>query len=426
VFDPARHNGDEQCYNLFEGYNPHTQTPLTEGLPAAMAEYRARMLRPFFDLGRELFGGLQPFLDFFLKCIAFVIQHPQQKHPYCFILTGKQGTGKNVFLDAFGRLVGSTHFYSTTNPDDLFGTHAEGFVHKVFVVMNECEGKATFMYEGKLKGAISDVEMTVNAKCLRPVVMKNLAFIIVASNKPNPVQIDVKSGDRRFLCAKSTDKYLDATMHNDRFWTKLVAHLMKPEFIRCLYDYLNGLDVSKVDWKRERKANLGQAYKELAALYSPVEALYFAELAQLVKHGQHGNWLYMPTPLPATQPTQVWGVCTHYKKSEVYHGMSMWAKDHGFFQKAAPSAKQFYNKLAELDLPIRTSSPYNGIARFEFDPEAVHKHLVDKKFVEVDKPDEPEPEDADADALREAAARADALREAAAQDALFDVEMDPA
>jgi hypothetical protein len=327
-----------------------------------------------------------------------------------------------VFLDVLGRLVGRTHFYSTTNPDDLFGTHAEGFVHKIFVVMNECEGKDTFMYEGKLKGAITDVEMTVNAKCQRPVVMKNLAFIIVASNKPNPVQIDVKSGDRRFLCAKSTDKYLDATTHNERFWTKLVAHLMKPEFIRCLYDYLNELDVSKVDWKRERKANLGQAYKELAALYSPVAALYFEELAQQVKHRWNGQWPYMPAPLPVTQQaTEAWGVCTQYKKSEVYLKMSLWAKDHGFFQKSAPSAKQFYNNLTELDLPIRTGSPYNGIARFEFDPEAIHKHLVDKKLVEFDAPAAPAAEPEDAGALR---AAADA--ESAAQDALFDVEMDAA
>ena len=381
VFDQAQN--DKRCYNLFTGYNQNTTAPLPEAKDEeAEKAYRNAMLRHFFDLGRELFEGSQSFLDFFLKCIAFVIQNPQQKHPYCFIITGKQGTGKSLFLDAIGRLVGHTHYYSTTNPNDLFGTHAEGFVHRTIVVMNECEGKDTFMFEGKMKGAISDVWMTVNAKNQRPVRMKNLAFIIIASNKSQPVMIDVKSGDRRYSVAKGTEKYL-GKFYNERFWTWLSAHFRKPEFIRCLFDHLAKMDVSGVDWKKERKANLGKAYQDLAALYSPIEATYFELMAQKIKCGDT-EWAYMPKPLPEGQPVG-WGLCTRYKKSELYDRMKEWAKASGYYQKMTPSPKQFYNKLtAGLNFPIIQSSPYGGDARYELDPALIHKHLVSNTWVEAD------------------------------------------
>ena len=373
VFNPAQH--DKRCFNLFQGYNPHIQAPL-ENESAAL---RNRYLTPFFDLGLELFGGNRQFLDFFLKCIAKVIQIPQQKHPYCFILTGKQGTGKTLFCDAIGRIVDHTHYYSTTNPDDLFGTHAEGFVHKTIVVMNECEGKDTMFIEGKMKGAISDVWMTVNAKNRRPVRMRNLAFIIICSNKPNPVQIDVKSADRRFLCAKGTEKYLGK---RSGFWKQLAHHFMRPEFIRCLYDYLNNIDISNVDWDAERKQNLTKDYRDLAALYVPNEALFFEEMAQAIKNGR--KWPYMPRPYPEAQP-EMWGVCTKYKKHDLYRKQKEWAMEKGYCKDSAPTPKQFYNKLqATLNLPIINCGKYNGVDRYELDPGVVHRHLVKNRWVETD------------------------------------------
>ncbi len=39
--------------------------------------------------------------------------------------------------------------------------------------------------------------------------MKNYAFLVVVSNKPDPINIDVTSGDRRFIVMKGTDAYLE-------------------------------------------------------------------------------------------------------------------------------------------------------------------------------------------------------------------------
>ena len=52
-------------------------------------------------------------------------------------------------------------------------------------------------------------------------------------------------------------------------------HFNTPEFIACLYDFLNNMDISNVDWKNERP--ITNAYKEMAKLYIPVEAMFLQE-----------------------------------------------------------------------------------------------------------------------------------------------------
>ena len=43
--------------------------------------------------------------------------------------------------------------------------------------MNECEGRDTFVFEGKLKSFISEEKITMNPKFMRPVQINNYAEI---------------------------------------------------------------------------------------------------------------------------------------------------------------------------------------------------------------------------------------------------------
>ena len=223
VFNPQQN--DKKVYNLFKGYNPLILSPLKND----SEEYRNKVLAIFMDLTLQLFEGNVRFRDLFLKTRAYKIQYPQKKLGFTFIVTGAQGVGKDLTFGAIGNIVGPEHYYTTVKPNDLFGPYAEGFVHRLFVTLNECEGKDTRDLEGAIKAASTDVEMTVNAKFQRPVQMKNLAQLDITSNKPNPLPIDTKSGDRRFLVARSTRKYLDPK-YNSNFWERTAAHFRSPLF----------------------------------------------------------------------------------------------------------------------------------------------------------------------------------------------------
>ena len=54
-------------------------------------------------------------------------------------------------------------------------------------------------------------------------------------------------------------------------WSKTAAQFRSPAFVRCLYDYLNEMDVKNVDWKSERRSCLTKSYYDMIILNTPNE-----------------------------------------------------------------------------------------------------------------------------------------------------------
>ena len=374
---------DKTIFNLFAGYNPKVKSAYTK-------ENKEKILKPFMDLGRELSGGVEKDFLYFLKFIAHMIQKPNEKIPICFIFKGKQGTGKSMFINAIGNLIGQEHYISSSNPKDFFGDYAEGFYHKLLVNMNECEGKDTFDFEGKIKSFISEDRITINPKNVRPTEINNLARVIISTNKPNPIPIDVKSGDRRYVVYQTTDFFLDKK-YGTIFWTKLLEHFKKPEFIACLYDYFNELDISKVDWRSERP--ITEAYRQMCKLYVPIEALFFEDYVN--KH--RGLLIEEPNPLDQGLQNQVeeyqgakWEVEQNPRNKEIYDDYVRFCKSAGFSndKRMVASIPTFNNRCEELEIPHRQIKS-NGNNEFRYTPKDIYNHLLKKKWINRDL-DDPE------------------------------------
>ena len=138
-----------------------------------------------------------------------MIQKPAERLPIAFILKGAQGTGKSLLVDTIGELLGRKHYITSSKPEDFFGTFAEGFLNKLLVNMNECEGKDTIDFEGRLKSFITESSITINQKGIRPFQVNNYARLIITTNKQNPIKIDITSKDRRYIVFQSTNKFID-------------------------------------------------------------------------------------------------------------------------------------------------------------------------------------------------------------------------
>ena len=383
VFDPLQEINQLKLgptvYNDFKGYNPHIKAPL----PYNSVKYRNYVLREFFALGTSIFEGKRSFFEYYLACVAFKIQYPARKHPYLFILIGKEGTGKTMLMDAIGRVFGEHHFYSTTNPEDLFGTHAEGFVGKLWVNLNEVDGASTMGLQSKVKGAVSEDEMTVNAKCVRPRRAKNYAFMTWITNNYNSFKMEAAAKERRNVVAKGTDEYLIAD-YNHEFWKQLNAHFRSPEFIRCLYDLLNEMDLSKVDWKHLRRDNLTASYYDLAAQYAPIEAVYFEQLCQKIKC-KDMDWEFMPKPSSDKQVV-AFDQPIRFLTRDLHSRCVAWAVERNHFQKSQPSQAKFVAQCKHLDLPLSSGNKplSNGWPTKAFVPRQMHDHIVARKWVEDD------------------------------------------
>jgi len=384
VMDFKPHSGSssspQYLFNLFRGFNP-----------AIHAEYKKieqdKLLKPFHDLGIQLCGGVEKDYKFFVKYNADIFQNPNKKNPLAFIVKGKQGCGKNVWLNAIGNALGRAHYITSSNPKDFFGDYAEGFYHKLLVNMNECEGKDTFDFEGRIKSFITEDTITLNRKFVQPITISNLARLVIFSNKNNPIPIDVRSKERRYVVYETTDEYLKPK-YNSTFWIKLIAHFKKPEFIAALYDYLNEYDLSKTDWRVERP--ITKAYIQMCKLYIPTEVLflanYFEEAQIRDEAAMVGDW---------TQEKYDKTCDCEWRKNGVegeilYEQYNIYAKKYGFYKDNATyqkNIKSFYLKLGELDLPIISVKVHNVI-HFKFSYNDVLKNMKEKKWIERNETDD--------------------------------------
>lgn len=357
---------DKDYFNLFNGYNKDIMTEYDES-------QTEQILKPFKDLVFELCGADKECFNYFYNFLGHLIQKPSERIPIAFIFKSKQGTGKNVMLDAIGNLISKAHYISSSNPKDFFGDYAEGFFRKLLININECEGKDTFDYEGKIKSFITEDNITLNPKFVRATTISNYARLIIFTNKPNPIPIDVRSKDRRFVVFQSTEKYLDKD-YGTKFWGRLVNHFKNPKFVSCLYNDLNNIKLNDIRWKETRP--ITKAYIEMCKLYVPCESLFLENYID----NKHYNSKYVvddededidyydkQCDVPTTD------LYKHYIKFCETYG---YKKDNTF----QASINKFTSRLNELDLNImKVKTSENSM--FRFTPKSTYKLMSDRKWI---------------------------------------------
>ena len=358
----------ESMYNLFNGYNENILTKYD-------INNKDKILTPFLELLNSICGDNELYSDYFIKFLAHMIQKPNEKIPICFILKGKQGTGKNLLLSAISNIIGKEYYISSSRPDDFFGQYAEGFYRKLLVNMNECESKDTFDFEGKIKSFITEDTININPKFVRPTEVRNIARIIITTNKPNPIPIDVKSIDRRFVVYAGTEKYLDKK-YNSIFWKKLYEHFNKNEFIACLYDYLNNINIENYNWMKYRP--ITEEYKNMRRLYSPVEALFLEHYITILKLERNDRFLEDNN---------------FNKKKDDYEKITLstlcriyneFCKNNGFIKNDVNivNIKKFRSQLESLNAPIHIYKS-NGITTSKFNCDELITFLKLKNYIDV-------------------------------------------
>jgi hypothetical protein len=369
-------------FNLFNGYNPNINLVLDK---TYTDDRKEKILKPFLDLVFELVGSEEKSFNYLINFLAHLIQKPNERVPICIIFKSKQGIGKNLTFDTIGSLIGKHHYITSSNPKDFFGDYAEGFYRKLLVNMNECEGKDTFDFEGKIKSFITEDSITLNPKFVRQTTISNFARAIIFTNKPNPIPIDVRSKDRRFVVFQSTEEYLKPK-YGEVFWSKLAEHFKKPEFIKTLYDYLNTKDITKIKWKEERP--ITQAYLEMCKLYIPVECLFLENWIQ--------NKIYLQTENKKVfvdddefaamnddiDDNKLFNSRFEIKTVKFYQQYVDYCKKCGFINDKSfqPNINKFTSRLTELELSIlKTTTSVTSV--FRFIPQDVYNNMVKKNWI---------------------------------------------
>jgi hypothetical protein len=371
-----RDNIKSDTFNLFNGYNSNINLNLDDSYDNLKKE---KILKPFLDLVYQMVGNEEKSFNYMINYLAHLIQKPNERIPICIIFKSKQGIGKNLTFDTIGSLIGKHHYITSSNPKDFFGDYAEGFYRKLLVNMNECEGKDTFDFEGKIKSFITEDSITLNPKFVRQTTISNFARTIIFTNKSNPVPIDVRSKDRRFVVFQSTEEYLKPK-YGEVFWQKLAEHFKKPEFIKILYDHLNKKDISKIKWKEERP--ITQAYIDMCKQYIPVECLFLEDWIMNKKYIDT-NFNELDDDINSDELENIsYNSRFEIKTVKFYQQYVDYCKSCGFINDKSfqPNINKFTSRLTELELSIlKTTTSITSV--FRFTPKDVYDIMVKKDWI---------------------------------------------
>ena len=114
--------------------------------------------------------------------MAHAVQRPTEKPGTAIVLRGREGTGKNVFAEAFGELFGRA-FFKASRMDHLVGKFNKHLAGRLVVFSNEAVWGGNKADEGALKDLITEREQTVEPKGLDAFQVKDYSRHILATNE---------------------------------------------------------------------------------------------------------------------------------------------------------------------------------------------------------------------------------------------------
>jgi len=159
-------------------------------------------------LKRLIFAGIcssdQVVFEFVWKWMAHLIQKPSELPGTALVLMSEQGTGKNTYVEAFGKLI-QGYYIMLNSEEQLAGRFTGHHVGKLLIFLNEAIWGGNKASLGKLKSLITDSHMPVERKGLDVIQMNNFARIIIASNEKYPVHLE--QGDSRLVILNPSNAF---------------------------------------------------------------------------------------------------------------------------------------------------------------------------------------------------------------------------
>jgi hypothetical protein len=207
---------------------------------------------------QNIASGEEDTANYVIAWMADAIQNPTDRPGTAIALRGKQGTGKGVFCDQFGRLFGQ-HYIQLSHSRHLTGNFNAHLQDKLIVFADEAFWAGDKQAEGVIKALITEDKTVIESKGKDAIVIDNHVRLLLASNS----QWIVPAGfdERRFLVLDVGDR----NAQDHKFFSRLADQMDNGGREALLY-YLKYYDLSKVKLRKvpQTKALLDQKLRSLS------------------------------------------------------------------------------------------------------------------------------------------------------------------
>ena len=169
------------------------------------------------------------------RWMAWKIRNPGMKSYTCPVLTGSEGIGKNVCIDAFAFLWGP-HAFPVTQKSHVTGHFNFHFIACSVLIANEAFFAADKGQEGTLKSLITDDSFMLEGKGINAVPAKNILSVVVISNEIWAVPAGITA--RRFSIFDCGDAHKEDFEYFNRISLELGGAKGKKQGYSALLWYL--------------------------------------------------------------------------------------------------------------------------------------------------------------------------------------------
>lgn len=210
-------------------------------------------------------------LEYALNYQAHAIQYTGQLPRTAMLYKSDQGTGKNIYWENFAKKVmGDNYLLSTAELDNVIGRFPQ-ISQKIFVVLDEANGKDTFSGNDKIKSFITAEKVVFEKKGIDGIPISNFGRMIFLTN--NEYGVKIEQSDRRFAVFECSNDM----KNNTEYMKALVNAFNTPHLVRDFYLFLKTRDISKFDTTNDRP--ITQLYKEMQTATRPLEQKYFCDIS---------------------------------------------------------------------------------------------------------------------------------------------------
>jgi hypothetical protein len=252
-----------------------------------------------------------------LKWIAHIFQKPGELPGVGLVLVGQQGTGKSIFADSIGALLGS-YYFKLSNTNQILSKFNSHVVGNLLIFSDEysAPGQKTT----PINALLTEKKIGIEKKGQDIIQVSNFARFIFASNDKKPMELNIS--DRRFLVLKVSDN----KRQNQDYFKDLMDEMEHGGY-EALLDYLLKVDLSGFN---VRKAPF-TAYKAEMILSSlePFEKWLYDSLQRGRLYGSGNREWENVIP-----------------KDELFNSFHEWHINSGLFQRFSPAT--FGKKLFEI------------------------------------------------------------------------------
>lgn len=338
------------------------------GLEPAKGEC-SKFLRFVFEVmcssDKELFG-------YVLNWCAHLVQRPHELPETALVFRGREGIGKNTFVDVLRDIVGREHYLLLSSLNQVTGRFSGHLANALLVFCNESVWGGDKSAQGVLKSMITDEVQPIEHKGRDLAMVRSYRRMIFATNENWAVPRG--ADDRRYIVTDVCDDY-----KGDYEFFKAIRDELANGGTAAFFWYLLARDIS--GWHpRQIPQQLSQCGWELKIRSGNSIVQWWFDVLQRgwihkIEDGYADDRHVWPDRCPTEDLQRAYlKWCTDYKITHPEHSVVLGRAVHDWGVKTSrPSAgnveRKLYYKLPVLDVARAFFS-----ARFSIPPEVWEEH----------------------------------------------------